>query len=85
MAESIISSLITGGLALIGVVVSNMAAASKTETAMRISQAVTDTKLTALTEEVRKHNGFAQKIPVMENQIHDLYHDMEELKKLINK
>lgn len=85
MIEAIITSLITGGLALIGVIISNMAAANKTEASMRISQAVTDTKLTALTEEVRKHNGFAQKIPVMENQIHDLYRDVEELKKLINK
>lgn len=58
MSETIITALITGGLTLLGVLISN----SK-------SQAVTDTKLEELTREVREHNGFARRMPVVEEQI----------------
>lgn len=79
MTDAVLSSLITGGLALIGVIISNMATAHKTETALKISQAVTDTKLTALTDEVRKHNNFAVKIPVVEEQIKVINHRLADL------
>ena len=67
--ESIIVALITGGLSLIGVVVSNISANKKMEQQIRISQAVTDTKLEELTREVREHNNFARRMPVVENEI----------------
>ena len=71
--NEIIVALITGGLTLVGVLISN-----------RTSQAVTETKLEELTREVRKHNNFAEKIPVMQEQIKVINHrinDLEELTK----
>lgn len=72
MSESIISALITGGLALAGVIVSNLLAARKTEAAMKVNQAVTDTKLDELTREVREHNNFAKRMPVVEEKIKNI-------------
>lgn len=79
MSEAVLSALITGGLALIGVVVSNLLAARKTEAAMRINQAVTDTKLEELTREVRDHNNFAKRMPVVEEQIKVINHRISDL------
>ena len=64
----IIVALITGGITLVGVLISNQK-----------SQAVTDTKLEELTREVREHNGFAQKIPVMQEQIKVINHSIDDL------
>lgn len=72
MSEAIIVALITGGLSLVGVVVTNMAAAKKQEKNQAVAQAVMDTKLDELTREVREHNGFAQKMPVIQTQVDDL-------------
>ena len=66
--NEIIVALITGGLTLVGVLISN-----------RTSQAVTETKLEELTREVRKHNNFAEKIPVMQEQIKVINHRIEDL------
>ena len=72
MSEAVLSALITGVLTLIGVVVSNLLATKKTEQAMAVNQAVTDTKLEELTREVRGHNNFAQRMPVLEHDVKDL-------------
>ena len=72
MSDAIVSSLITGSLALLGVILSNLLAAKKTEAALRISQAVTDTKIGELTREVREHNHFARRMPVVEQQLKTL-------------
>ena len=69
MNEAIVVALITGGLSLIGVVITCLATAKKSEKAAAVAQAVTDTKLEELTREVRLHNGFAQRMPVVEEQI----------------
>ena len=69
MDNAVWAALITGGLSLAGVIVSNLLAARKTEAAIKINQAVTDTKLEELTREVRAHNNFAQRMPVVEEQI----------------
>ena len=66
--ESIISALIAGGITLIGVLIAN----SK-------NQAVTDTKLEELTREVRAHNNFAQRIPVLEEQMKVANHRIADL------
>ena len=79
--ESIIVAVITGGLALIGVVISNIFAASRTQTQISTAQAVTDTKLEELTREVRMHNNFAQRIPVIEEQMKVVNHRVEDLEK----
>lgn len=74
MSESIIVALISGGLTLIGVLVAN----SKT-------QAVTDTKLEELTREVREHNNFAKRMPVIEEQIKVINHRINDLETINNK
>jgi Flp pilus assembly protein TadB len=79
MSEAIIVALITGGLSLIGVVITCMATAKKNETAMKVSQAVTDTKIDELTREVRQHNNFAQRMPVVEEQIKTINHRLNDL------
>ena len=66
MSEAILVAIITGGLSLIGVVFSNMSSNKKIETALTTQQAVTDTKLEELTREVREHNNFAKRVPVLE-------------------
>ena len=79
MSEAIAVALITGGLSLGGVVITCMATAKKNETTMKVSQAVTDTKIDELTREVRLHNGFAEKIPVMQEQIRVINHRLDDL------
>ena len=72
MNESIVVALITGGLSLAGVIITCLATAKKTEKATAIAQAVTDTKLEELTGEVREHNNFAQRTPVLEQRVGNL-------------
>lgn len=67
--DAIIVALITGGLSLLGVVITNMMAARRTEQRMITAQAVTDARLEELTREVRAHNNFAQRVPVLEEQL----------------
>lgn len=66
--ETIVAAIITGIVTLAGVLIAN----SK-------SQAVTDVKIEELTREVRKHNSFAEKIPVIEEQIKDANHRIDDL------
>ena len=68
MTETIICALITGGLTLMGVLIANGK-----------QQAITDTKLDELTREVREHNSFAQRVPVIEEQIKVINHRIEDL------
>lgn len=81
MSEAILVALITGSLSLVGVVITCLATARKNETSMKISQAVTDTKIEELTREVRLHNGFAQRLPVVEEQIKVINHRLTDLEK----
>ncbi len=66
--ESIIVALISGGLTLLGVLIANSR-----------NQAVTDTKLEELTREVRQHNNFAQRVPVLEDQVKVVNHRLADL------
>ena len=66
--ESVIAALITGAITLIGVMIANSR-----------SQAVTDTKLEELTREVREHNNFARRMPVVEEQIKVINHRINDL------
>ena len=79
MTESIIVALITGSLSLMGVIVSSRAQQRKTEQSIQTSMAVTDTKLDELTREVREHNHFAQRMPVVEEQIKVINHRIGDL------
>jgi len=69
--EAILTALIGGGVTLAGVLIAN----SK-------SQAVTETKLDELTREVREHNNFARRMPVVEEQIKVINHRIEDLEEL---
>lgn len=77
----IIVALITGGLALLGVVITNYRAAKSTESKIETCQAVTDCKLDELTREVREHNNFAKRMPVVEEQIKVINHRITDLEK----
>ena len=79
--KDIIVALITGGMALVGVIVSNQASAQRTSSDIRTAQAVTDTKIEELTREVREHNGFAKRMPVVEEQITIINSRVQELEK----
>ena len=68
MTETIICALITGGLTLMGVLIANGK-----------QQAIPDTKLDELTREVREHNSFAQRVPVIEEQIKVINHRIQDL------
>lgn len=81
MGEGILAALITGGLSLVGVIISGLLTTKKTEMAMKVNQAITDTKLEELTREVREHNNFARRMPVVENDIKDLQRRVSALEK----
>lgn len=79
----IVITLITGSLTLLGVCVTAWASAKKTRDEvtdrLRLAQAVTDTKLDALAAEVRSHNNFARRMPVVEEQIKVINHRIADL------
>ena len=79
--EGIISALITGGLALAGVIISNIQSNKKIENKLETAQAVTDCKIEELTREVREHNNFAHRMPVVEEQIKVINHRIADLEK----
>ena len=72
MSEAIVVALITGAVSLIGTIITVILTNNKTVQEMRISQAITDMKIDELTREVRSHNNFAQRMPVVEEQIKTL-------------
>lgn len=81
MSEAIIVALITGVLGLLGTVYANNRTAQSMDAKLDKQQAVTETKLEELTREVRAHNNFAQRIPVLEEQIKVVNHSIEDLEK----
>lgn len=66
MTEAIIVALITGGLSLLGVLITSSKTTRDVAAKLNKQQAVTDTKLEELTWEVREHNNFARRVPVLE-------------------
>lgn len=68
MLETIITAVVTGGVTLVGILIANGKA-----------QAVTDTKLEELTREVREHNNFAKRMPVVEEKIKVINHRIDDL------
>lgn len=79
MTETIICALITGGLTLIGSLYASSKNSDKISAKLDKNLAVTDTKLEELTREVREHNGFAKRMPVVEEQIKVINHRIEDL------
>ena len=66
--ESIMAAMVTGGITLLGVLIANGR-----------TQAVMETKVEELTREVREHNHFARRMPVVEEQIRVIHHRIEDL------
>ena len=81
MSDAIIVAIVSGGLSLIGVIVSNNHTAQSMDAKLDKQQAIMDTKLEELTREVRAHNNFAQRVPVMEEQIKVVNHRIADLEK----
>ena len=75
----IIVAIIAGGMSLIGVIISNNKSELKIQHKLEPAQAVTDTKIDELTREVREHNDFGRRIPVMEEQIKVINHRIQDL------
>lgn len=85
MTEAITVALITGGLSLLGVIIASAAGNRRTEQKIQVAQAVTDTKIEELTREVRKHNNFAEKIPIIQEQIKVVNHRLADLEDIERK
>lgn len=82
--NEIIVALITGGLSIVGVIISNSRSNAKMQHNLEMSQAVTDCKIDELTREVRIHNNFAQRMPVVEEQIKVVNHRIADLEKEVH-
>lgn len=79
--ESIIVSVITGICSIVAVAITSAASGKKLQQQLEVSQAVMNTKLEALTSEVRTHNEFARRMPVIEEQIKVINHRLDDLER----
>lgn len=79
LAIAIVPPLITGVLALVGVVITSHSTAKKMQANLEKNQAVTETKIEELTREVREHNGFARRMPVVEEKLSVANHRISDL------
>ena len=77
----IIVALIVGGLSLLGVIITNVSSNKKVTNKIETVQAVTDTKIEELTREVREHNNFARRVPVLESQMQELTRRVDNVEK----
>lgn len=90
MSEAVVTALITGGLALVGVIFTNLMSNRKIENQLTVQQAVTDQKIEKLSkdfeelkEEVKKYNTFAERVRVLEEQMKVANHRIDDLEKKI--
>lgn len=81
MSESVIVAIITGVISLVGTVLTVWASSTKTQNQLKIQQAVTDQKIENLTQEVRDHNNFARRMPVVEEQIKVINRRLEDIER----
>lgn len=79
MSESIIVAFITGAISLFGTVLTIIATSRKQAEQMKIAQAVMNKEIEELTREVREHNNFARRMPVVEKQIEFINHRLDDL------
>ena len=79
MTETILVALITGGLSLLGVIITSNKTTRDVEVKLDKQQTVTETRLEELTREVREHNNFARRVPVLEEQIKVVNHRIADL------
>lgn len=83
MIESVIVALITGGLSLVGVIMTNISGNRQMENKLVTAQAVTDAKIENLTIEVRRNNDLTSEIPVIKSEVEQLKKGQEENKRTI--
>lgn len=79
MSDAVIVAIISGSLTLLGTIITVLMANKKTDENFKVSQAVMEEKITELTREVRAHNNFAQRMPVVEEQIKVINHRISDL------
>ena len=79
MQTEILVALIAAGASLCGSVLAVLATSAKTARQMEVNQAVTQTKIEELTREVREHNNFAKRVPVLEEKMKVCEHRIEDL------
>ena len=81
MDSSIVVAIISAIVTIVTVVINNKVSNREIQHKLEIHQAVTDTKIEALTSEVREHNGYAKRMPVVEEQIKVINHRLEDLER----
>ena len=81
--EGIIAAIITGVLALVGVIISNTSSNRRVEASLEKAQAVTDTKIEELTRQVHLHNGVIERTYKLEGQMTEVQHDIRDIKQKI--
>lgn len=81
MSEAIVVAIITGGISLIGSIISAQRSTREMQNRVDTRLAVMEAKITELTREVREHNGFARRMPVVEEQIKVANHRINDLEK----
>ena len=79
MGEAVLVAIITGGLSLIGTIITVLLTSKKAEENMKVSQAIMNVKIEQLTTEVREHNNFAKRMPVIEEQIKVINHRIADI------
>lgn len=85
MADVVIVALITGGCSVLGVIITNLASNRRVEQQIEKAQAVTDVKLEQLTDEVRKHNSFGDRITRLEEQAREMMNRVERMDSRISR
>jgi hypothetical protein len=83
--EAVLAAAVTGAFALAGIIVTNIMSNKKIEQQLDKAQAVTDCKIDELTREVREHNNFARRMPVVEEQIKVINHRISDLEDTVKK
>jgi len=84
MDVSIIIAVISGLVTIVTVIINTRASSREMTHKLETMQAVTDTKLDVLTSEVREHNNFARRVPVVEEQIKVINHRLDDLERDVN-
>ena len=79
----IMIAIITGICSVAGVIITTLANNRKLQHQLEINQAVVNTKIESLTDEVRKHNNFTVRVPILEEQVSALHEEIKELKRKI--
>ena len=72
MSEAVIIAIISSCIPLLGTIITVLYSAAKTDEKVKVAMAVMETKVEELTREVRRHNDFAQRVPVLESKVEHL-------------